>query len=272
MLRRPIPLLRTRASRRLATALVAVVGVAAPACTSTATGGATPLSVFAASSLTESFEALERDFEAEHPSIDLQLTFAGSQVLRLQIEQGAPADVFASANEAHLEALAAADITGPRQTFATGGLVVIVPASNPAGIQSFAQLPDGERIVVGTPDVPVGVYTRQMLDRAANELGPQFAARVRAHVVSEESNVRLVRAKVELGEADAAIVYGTEAAASTRVDVVPIPASIDVRARYSIATVLGSARLTAAKTFTDHVLSDAGQQTLHAHGFAVEDR
>jgi molybdate transport system substrate-binding protein len=227
-----------------------------------------PLSVFAASSLTESFGQLEREFERTHPSIDVQLTLAGSQILRLQLEQGATADVLASANEAHMRALAEAGLVTPSQPFAGNELVVIVPPTNPAGIRSLADLPRASRIVIGTDTVPVGAYTRELLERASERLGAGFAAQVRSRVVSEESNVRLVRAKVELGEADAAIVYRTDAAASDRVAMVPIP-ELDVRARYPIASVTGSSHVAEGEAFIEHVLSEDGRRTLTEHGFVA---
>lgn len=228
-----------------------------------------PLSVFAASSLTESFQQLEEGFERAHPAVDVQLTFAGSQVLRLQLEQGATADVFASANPAHVEALAEAGLVSSSQTFARNELVVIVPPTNPAGIRSFAELPRASRIVIGTDTVPVGAYTRELLDRASARLGAEFTAAVESRVVSEEGNVRLVRAKVELGEADAAIVYRTDAAASDRVTVVEIPEPLGVRARYPIASITGSPRGPEAAAFIEHVRSEDGRRTLTQHGFSA---
>ncbi|MEO0602265.1 MAG: molybdate ABC transporter substrate-binding protein, partial [Myxococcota bacterium] len=168
--------------------------------------GSPTLSVFAASSLTEAFEDLEHSFEAEHPGVDLQLTFAGSQVLRLQIEQGARADVFASADERHLQALLDTGDVVDARIFAENELTLIVPPS-PRAVTRFEDLPRASRIVVGSPQGPVGTYTRLLLDRAGATWGATFAAAIRRNVVSEEPNVRLVRAKVELGEADAAFVY-----------------------------------------------------------------
>ena len=230
-----------------------------------------PLSVFAASSLTEAFEDLERGFEAAHAEIDVTLAFAGSQVLRLQIEQGAAADVFASADERHMLALVDAGLVDHGEVFATNELVVIVPRDAPDAITRFADLPSAQRIVVGTKAVPVGKYAAEMLDRADAVVGEGFAARVHAHVVSEESNVRLVRAKVELGEADAAIVYRTDAVASDRVRIVDIPAEINVRAKYPIGTVASSTHAKEATSFIAYVRSPDGRTTLQQHGFSSED-
>lgn len=223
--------------------------------------------VFAASSLTESFEELERAFEAEHPGTDVSLSFAGSQVLRLQIEQGAEADVFVSANPRHMQALVDAGRVEASQIFARNELVVIVPLDNPAELESFSDLPRAERLVLGTEDVPVGSYARAALERAGDDLGSRFEQQVRDAVVSEETNVRLVRAKVELGEADAAIVYRTDAAASERVRAIEIPDAYQVKAEYPIGVVSGARQPELARRWIDFVLSERGQSILARHGF-----
>ncbi len=225
-----------------------------------------PLVIFAASSLTDAFEVLAREFEAAHPAIDVQPTFAGSQVLRLQIEQGAPAEVYASANWRHVEALREAGLVTEPRPFAAGGLALIVPDDSP--IERFEHLDRAERIVVGAPSVPIGRYTRALLERAEATYGASFVDSVRAHVASEESNVRLVRAKVELGEADAAFVYRTDARG---LRTVPIPPPLDLRARYAIAVTTGADHRNEAVAFVAFVRSAAGQAILRAHGFLPED-
>ena len=230
----------------------------------------TKLAVFAASSLTEAFRDLEAAFEAVHPDVDVELTFAGSQVLRLQIEQGATADVFASANESHLRALVRSEYIVDARVFARNELVVIVPPDNPAGIEAFSGLDRASRIVIGTESVPVGMYTRELLDRAGLELGEEFVASVRQHIASEESNVRLVRAKVEMGEADAAIVYRTDAVASDRVRVISIPSALQVRAAYSVGASVHSARSSEAEGFIAFLRSEAAGEILRRRGFEVE--
>ncbi|MEZ4463607.1 MAG: molybdate ABC transporter substrate-binding protein [bacterium] len=177
--------------------------------------------VFAASSLTDAYRALGAAFEAAHPGTRVVFAFAGSQTLRLQLDQGAPADVFASADAAHL---AGPRLTG-HHTIARNALVIITPLANPAGVDGLADLPRARRVVLGTPEVPIGRYTAALLDRAAAALGPDFRARVEAAVASREANVRLVRAKVELGEADAAIVYRTDATPASGSSPCPPPGS-----------------------------------------------
>lgn len=228
------------------------------------------LQVFAASSLTEAFEDLARGFEAQHPDVAVQLTFAGSQALRLQIEQGADADVFASADERHMQALIDLGDVATSFVFARNELVVIVPLDDPAGIATFADLPNAGSIVIGAENVPIGAYTRTMLENASAAYGAAFADAVWQRVVSEESNVRLVRAKVELGEADAAIVYLTDAVASDAVRTVAIPFEVNLSSAYYLGRVERSARAEAADLFLDYVRSSAGRAALAARGFVVE--
>lgn len=230
----------------------------------------TTLQVFAASSLTEAFEDLARGFEAAHPGIAVQLTFAGSQALRLQIEQGADADVFASADERHMAALVELGEVATSVVFARNELVVIVPTENPAGIATFADLPNAGSIVVGAESVPVGAYTRTVLEHAARAYGTDFAEAVWDRVISEESNVRLVRAKVALGEVDAAIVYATDAAASDQVLTVAIPAELNVVSAYVLGRVERSPRADAANLFLAYAASPAGRAALAARGFLVD--
>ena len=228
------------------------------------------LHVYAASSLAESFTEMERVFEAAHPGTDVVLAFAGSQVLRLQIEQGAPADVFASADSAHMRALVERGRVRDGRIFAQNQLVLIVPPDNPARIESFRDLPRARRLVIGTENVPVGSYARHALRRAEAAGEGGFAASVLARVASEESNVRLVRAKVELGEADAAIVYRSDTVASGRVRTIEIPPGLNVSADYSIGVVEGSANGDLAEAWLALVLSREGRALLARHGFLAE--
>lgn len=227
------------------------------------------LHVFAASSLTEAFQDLESAFEAANPGSGVTLAFGGSQFLRLQIEQGAPSDVFASADRDHMQALAHAGRIVDSEAFAQSELALVVPPDNPAQIDSFADLPRAERVVLGVPTVPVGRYSRELLQRAADSYGPDFRTEVLSHVVSEESNVRLVRAKVELGEADAAIVYRTDVTPSSGVQVVPIPAVLNVRADYYMGIVQGSPHADLARRWISYVGSEEGRRILMKHGFTA---
>lgn len=253
-------------SAAIAVTLLCILGAAAVAAGGDGNEGRRTLQVFAASSLADAFRDIETAFEAEHPGTDVSLVFAGSQVLRLQIEQGARADVFASADQRHIESLERAGLVPEYHEFAGNELVVIVPPENPAGIESFDDLPRARRLVIGTEHVPVGAYTREALRRAAERNGPEFATAVLGSVVSEESNVRLVRAKVELGVADAAVVYRTDQAPG-RVRTIPVPRWANVRAGYLMGAVAGSANPEGAEQWIGFVASPAGREILSRRGF-----
>ncbi len=251
-----------RASAACAAAVLAACATDSPA--------REPLRVFAATSLTEAFQEMAAAFEDHSPDTEVVLVFAGSQVLRLQIEQGARADIFASADPRHMESLAQDGLVTGQRLLAENELVVIVPPGNPAGIEAFADLAGARRVVIGTPHVPVGAYAREALSRAeaAGSL-PGFEEAVMGRVVSEESNVRLVRAKVELGEADAAIVYRTDAVPG-RVRTVPVPPRANVRARYLIGVVAGAPNPAAAERWVSFASSSRGRRILARHGFLAD--
>ena len=225
------------------------------------------LTVLAASSLTDAFTELEREFEAANPGVDVVVSTAGSQTLRVQIEQGAPADAFASANAAHMEAVVSAGLVRDSEVFADNELVLVVPRGNPAGLASLEQLPRAERVVLGAPEVPVGSYARTMLDHAEGRYGAGFRARVEDRVVSLEANVRLVLAKVELSEADAAIVYRSDAASARAVEVIELPDDVNVRAQYHGGVLTAAAAPELAERFLAHLRSPAGRAVLERHGF-----
>ncbi len=230
---------------------------------------ATTLTIMAASSLTEAFQTMARQFEADQPGVVVSLSTAGSQALRVQIEHGAPGDVFASADLEHMQAVVTAGAVRDPQTFARTSLALVVPAHNPAGIESFQQLPRARRLVLGAPQVPVGRYTRRLLDRAAARYGDDFRAQVEAATVSLEPNVRQVRAKVELGEADAAIVYRSDVTTtrSRSITAIPIPPSLAVQAEYTMGVLTRSEHPELARAWIDFAASPAGQSVLELHGF-----
>jgi molybdate transport system substrate-binding protein len=225
------------------------------------------LRVFAASSLTNVFQELEKEFELQNPETAVSIAYAGSQVLRLQIAHGAPADVFASANTSHMQSLHSAGLVENMQIFTRNELAVVLPLGNPAGIVAFEEVHRSRRLVVGSPNVPIGAYTREAFERAATLHGADFRDGLLSSIVSEESNARLVRAKVELGEADAAIVYGSDAAASDRVIRLSIPPEINVCADYTVARTTDSRAPEAAMNWIRFLHSDAVQNRLLSHGF-----
>jgi molybdate transport system substrate-binding protein len=227
------------------------------------------LVVFEAASLKESFAALTARFEKDHPGTHVVTNAAGSQELRAQIEHGAAADVFASADRRHMDALVTAGLAAAPALFACNEPVVVV-RQDLASVKTFADLPRAERIVVGAPEVPIGAYTAQILKRAADKLGAPFATEVQAKIVSRELNVRQVLAKVVLGEADAAVVYRTDAqAAKGKVRVVEIPPEINVTAAYPIAALKHAPNPDLAAAFVALVRSPAGVAVLREAGFVA---
>lgn len=230
---------------------------------------AAELHVFAASSLTEAFSELGKTFEAEHLNCAVAFNFAGSQLLRTQIEQGAPADVFASADAAQMEPLVRARLVSPQRVFAHNDLVVA--ASTRSGkVETLGDLAlPGIRVVVAGGTVPVGRYTTQVLEAmdASRAYGDEFLTQVTANVRSQETNVRAVLAKVVLGEADAGIVYRTDVRGAEGIAVLDIPEHVNVIAAYPIATIRGAASGVLAEAFVQLVTSERGQKVLAAHGF-----
>lgn len=233
-------------------------------------GNESRLVVFAASSLSEVFTALVTEFEHLHPGLQVELNFAGSQVLRFQIEQGAHAQIVASANQTHMQGLESKGLISRSEVFASSQLSVIVPEQNPAKIHRFQELKRASSIVVGSEEVPVGSYTEQVFRRAETHLGKAFVDHIRARIVSRENNVRLVRSKVELGEADAAIVYRTDGLASKRVLEVPIPRSLNVKVSYFIGLISKSKQTELPSEFVQFVLSKPGREVLTRYGFMTE--
>jgi molybdate transport system substrate-binding protein len=223
------------------------------------------LVVFAAASLRDGFHALSTDFKRKHPGVQVTFNLAGTQELRTQIEHGADADVFAAADQVHIQALAKAGLVREPAVFATNEPVVVL--SKDAGEITFKDLPTLERIVVGVPEVPIGRYTLQILDRANSSLGRDFRARFESKVVSRELNVKQVLAKVGLGEAQAGIVYRTDAIAHGGVRVVTIPAEFNVIAEYPIALATHAENEGDARTWIGFVVSPEGETILRRFGF-----
>ncbi len=231
------------------------------------------LTVFAAASLTDAYEAIADAFEAANPGVRVVYNFGGSSTLATQLVQGAPADVFASANNAQMTvAIEGGRIAGMPRTFAKNRLVLIVPASNPPNIQSLRDLATpGISLILAAPEVPVRVYTDTMLERMANDpaYGAAYRSAVLANLVSEEPNVRQVSAKVALGEADAGVVYMSDVTPDIMDDVsaLPIPDAFNTIATYPIALINDARQPELAQRFVDFVLSDAGQGILVEWGF-----
>jgi molybdate transport system substrate-binding protein len=229
------------------------------------------LNVFAAASLTDAFTEIGKNFEAANPGVTVTFNFAGSQALRTQIEEGAPADIFASASGKEMDTTVAGKFVadGTPKVFLNNKLVLILPADNPAGVTKLEDLAKpGLKLVLAAEEVPVGSYARQSLDLMNGSFGTDFKDKVLANVVSNEDNVKQVVFKVQLGEADAGIVYTSDAVAAPDLKTVEIPAELNVIAKYPIAPLVKSANADLATAFVDYVMSTDGQAVLAKWGFA----
>jgi len=236
------------------------------------------LTVFAAASLTESFEEIGQQFEAARPGVRVFFNFAGSQQLHAQLEQGARADVFASANVKEMDVAIGSSlvVSGTQRVFARNRLVVVYPKGNPGQIAALGDLArPGLKLDLADPSAPVGQYTLDMLGEMSQDdsFGSAFKDRVLANVVSREENVKSVVAKVQLGEADAGVVYSTDVTgqAAKELWTLPVPDRYNQIAVYPIAPMARAPEPALARRFIDWVLSPVGQQTLAKHGFITAD-
>jgi molybdate transport system substrate-binding protein len=262
--------------------LASVLVLLLSACGSTTSSGATPtatslppvtLTVFAASSLKAAFTQIGQQFHTAHTNVTVNFSFGGSDTLAAQINQGAPADVFASANTTQMNVVVKAsniDATTV-QTFAHNRLVVIVPTANPANIQTLQDLAKpGIKLDLAAATVPAGQYAVTFLTKASADpsFDASYKANVLKNVVSYETDVATVVGKVSLGEADAGIVYTTDAqSASGKVTTITIPDALNTIAVYPIAPVKASANAATASAFVNYVSSSAGQAVLASFGF-----
>jgi molybdate transport system substrate-binding protein len=233
----------------------------------TSTGAATGTSlrgellVSAAASLADVLAELGSDFEAAHPGVDVQLNLGSSASLRQQVLEGAPADVFASADTANMTRLVdAGETTGDPVIFARNRMEIAVPAGNPAGITGLDDFADDELLVgLCAEQVPCGAYAREVLRNAG----------VTPSVDSNESDARALLTKVEAGELDAGITYLTDVlSAGGAVEGLAIPEEVDVMADYPIATLAGAPNPEVAARFVAFVLSGQGQAILDGYGFS----
>jgi molybdate transport system substrate-binding protein len=241
----------------VSTAFLAACGSSGPSSSTSLSGTA---SVFAASSLTDSFKTLGASFQSAHPGTTLQFNFAGTPTLVTQIEQGAAADVFASADTTNMDKLTADGFaSGNSQVFAHNKLEIVVGAGNPKHITGLADLAKpGVIYITEAATVPAGKYALQSLASAGVKVTPK----------SLETDVKSVVSKIELGEADAGIVYVTDVkAAGSTVAGVPIPDSVNVIATYPMVAVKGNKNSALGNAFIAYVRSADGQATLQSFGF-----
>lgn len=272
-----MPRLRpARGSRRLrVSGCVALMVVLVGACSTASGGGSTPpdveITVYAAASLKRAVEAARAAYEIATPGVTLTIATDSSATLRAQIEQGAPADLFLSADGSNPKKLVSAGLAdGAAVDFAGNTLVVIVPTANPAGIATPADLADhGVKIVAAGAAVPIAKYATQVIKNLAGQPGypAGFVAAYDANVVSQEDNVTAVVAKIELGEGDAAVVYATDAKAPTKVTTIDIPAVANVQATYAGVVVRASERREAARAFLAWLAGHDGGAVLARFGF-----
>jgi molybdate transport system substrate-binding protein len=222
-----------------------------------ASGSSNEIKVFAAASLTAAFTKLGEQYSSANGGTKVTFNFAGSQALATQIQQAAPADVFASADIPNMDKVK--DLVGTPQNFASNLLAIVVEKGNPNGVKGLDDLASPDlKVVLAAEEVPAGKYAKQILDKAGVSVTP----------VSQEDNVKAVVTKVSLGEADAGIVYVTDVTAGgDKVEGVEVPDDQNVMATYPIATVKASKAQDKAQAFMDLVLSADGQQVLKEFGF-----
>ena len=231
------------------------------------------ITVFAAASLTDSFNEIKAEFIKKNPRADIEFQFAGSPALRTQLEQGARADIYASADVPNMtQAVSAGLVKDAGKIFVRNSLVIVTPKKNTANITRPQDLnKSGIKLVLAAPEVPVGNYARQsfaLMDKDAS-YGAGFSAAVLKNVVSNESNVKQVVTKVQLGEADAGVVYGTDVTKDVQSDlnVIQIPNALNVIAEYPISLTKSPGNSDTATAFINYVTSAEGQAILKKYGF-----
>ncbi|TMC18695.1 MAG: molybdate ABC transporter substrate-binding protein [Chloroflexi bacterium] len=260
--------------------LAAVLYVFLAACGSTTTSPSTTtptaapvtLNLFAAASLTESFNEIATNYQVAHPGVKIKYNFNGSQILVQQIINGAPADIFASADQANMKKASDAGMVGSSQIFAKNRLVVIVPVDNPGKIMTLKDLArESVKIDSAAPAVPAGKYSLQVLDNMGQSptYGPAYVSAVKANFVSQEENVKAVVQKVQLGEVDAGLVYLTDVTTqvASKLKMLDIPDNFNVIAQYPIAIVKNSTHATEAQAFVRYLLATQGQAVLQKYHF-----
>ena len=258
----------------LMSAACAPQATSTPATEPTAAPQPRTLTVLAAASLTESFTELGALFEFRNPGVTISFNFAGSQQLAQQLDQGAPADVFASANKKQMDVAIESGrvLENAAKIFVTNRLVVVFPKDNPAGLSALTDLSKpGLKLVLADQSVPVGQYSLDFLEKASQDeqFGAAFKDDVLKNVVSYENNVKVVATKVSLGEADAGIIYVSDITVdiSNQVGRLDIPDALNTIAAYPIATISDSQHPDLAAAFISLVLSPEGQQVLAKYNF-----
>ena len=276
--------MRSRVTTLLATMALVLMGCSSGGATSPSAARATPvatgeviasanveLTVFGAASLKGVLDMAKAAYETATPGTTVAISTDSSSALEMQIEQGAPADLFLSADTTNPKKLVDRGFAdGASVTFAGNKLTVIVPAANPAAVTTPADLAKpGIKVIAAGPEVPITKYATQLVGNLAKEAGypADFAAKYAANVASQEDNVKAVVAKIELGEGDGGIVYVTDAKASNKVAPIDVPDTANVPATYAGVVVKASKNAAAAKNFLDWFAGPGGQAILSEFGF-----
>ncbi len=257
-------------------ALLSALVVTTCGCTTTQNTKNTKLTVFASASLTGAFDEMAQAFEANNSQVTVVFNYAGSHIVATQIKQGANADVFASSDQKNMkDVMNSALMNNSSVTiFAQNKLAIIVPTGNPANITSLTDLAkSGLKLDIGNSSAPCGNYTLQMLAKASNNTtyGSDFKNSVLANVVSTETNVNDIVAKVALGQADVGIVTKSDVSAAYQgmVQTITIPDSVNVLFQYPIGVLSGSQNTQLAQSWINFVTSPAGQAILLKYGFII---
>ena len=264
-----------RTSALLAFLLIAMLGLSAcrpvaPVAPAPQSAAPAQLTVFVPGTLVEISKLFVAGFEAQHPDVKVNVEVGHTPTQRAQIEQGATPDVLIAAGRADIDALAQQNLVTADQIkgLARNQLVVIVPPDNQANIASPADLANpGVRLLVAAEELPVGMATQKLLDNLSKQGAPDFKDKALANVVSKEMGVNPIVSKISLGEADAGIVYVSDATSASNVKAVAVPDDANVVVTFVTAPLAGAPNPELAKTFVDYLLSDEAQSMLQAKGF-----
>lgn len=253
--------------RYVAPAWLGLLWVQCVGCSDGSKPSRTPLKIAAAASLTDVFQDLEPIFEAAHPEIDVQFIFAGSQVLRWQIESGLSVDLFASADLRDLHLLQESGRVANEVSIASNALVMVYRPAESSVVQQMSDLDHIDSFVLGVEGSPIGRYTEELLMGAEGLVGAGFRAGVHRKVVSYEKNVRLLRSKVEIGGVAAAVVYASDVRGSHGLSGFRFPPSIQPQIRYPIALLHSSSHQEEAGNWIRFIQSNDAQTIWTYHGF-----
>ncbi|WP_186576978.1 molybdate ABC transporter substrate-binding protein [Aquibacillus kalidii] len=250
--------------------LLIAIGSFAYNSNSNETGQKVELFALVAANATEPFKDLMKEFETNHPNVDVKATFAGTQIVRTQLEQGANADIFLSADLGHIEAVKKQDLINEFQPVSLNSVTMVVPKNNPRKISSLEDLGSKDlKLVIGTDTVPIGRYSRQVIKNASDEYGQKFPDKVMDNVVSLETNVKQVLQKVSLGEAEVGMVYPTDVTPdfAKKVKKIKIPDKFNIVATNYISVTKKAPNKKLAKEFVEMMLSDKGQKIFKKYGY-----